>query len=474
MSGALKQKLYHLWIIGYHANLHQNNNNGPVFLMSGIRVFYFILIGQALSLLGSTLTNFGLGVWAYQTGESVTNFTLIAVASTLPGILLGPFIGSLVDRVERKWLLFSAQVGSALVTALLACLYWFELLEIWHIIAVVPFASVFATILQIGFSSTVTLMVPSESLSRANGSLGLVFGVVQLSAPLMAGIAMDRIGMEGIFIIDIASFIIGLLTIALSAIPNPEKTVETNKSSLLQDIVEAYRFLKSKPGVLGGLYLFAVILFNVYAVQVLIMPLILSFTSTTDLGFIQSMAGFGGLAGGILMIAWKGPRKRIYGILGSSVFIAVVLIGLPIPESVPWIAVCSFLILFAAPIATVCSQTLWQRKVPVSFHGRAFSLRNTIMKGAQPLAFLTAGVMADNLFEPMMQQGQWGADLFGSVWGIGEGRGVALMISMFGLLSLFMVLVAWCIPSIRTADTALPDENTDEPQKSAPQIQQKQ
>lgn len=427
--------------------------------MSGLKVFYFILIGQSLALLGSTLTNFGLGVWAYQTGESVTNFTIIAVASTVPGILLGPVIGSVIDRVSRKWILFFAQVGSALLTVILAVLYWFELLEIWHIITLVPFASVFSTVLQIGFTSTVTLMVPSENLSRANGSLGMAFGVVQLGGPLLAGIAMDHIGIKGIFFIDIATYMIGLSTILIFKIPNPEKNKEKKKSSILADIKEAYLFLKSKPGVLGGLYLFTLIWFNVSAVQVLAMPLILSFGTTTDLGMIRSIAGLGTLVGGLLMIAWKGPERRVYGILVGSFLIACILIVLPIPVSVMWIAVCSFLIMAVAPVAAICSQTLWQKKVPVHFHGRAFSLRNTIMKAAQPLAFISAGLLADHIFEPMMQEGQWLADLVGAYWGVGEGRGVALMISLFGFISLVIVFFLALIPSIRNADTALPDEN---------------
>lgn len=427
--------------------------------MSGLKTFYLILIGQSLSLLGSTLTNFGLGVWAYQTGESVTNFTLIAVASTVPGILFGPIIGTYVDRVSRKWLLFAAQLGSALITIILASLYWLDALEIWHIIAIVPFASICATVLQIGFTSTVTLMVPKDGLSRANGSLGLAFGVVQLSGPLLAGIAMDRIGMEGIFVIDIATFLIGLFSIIIFAIPNPQKDEGKDKASLWFEIKEAYLFLKSKPGVLGGLYLFTLIWFNVSAVQVLILPLILSFGSTTDLGMIQSIAGLGTLVGGILMIAWKGPKRRVYGILGGSIFIALVLIALPIPPNIYWVAVCAFLIMFAAPIAAVCSQTLWQTKVPIHFHGRAFSLRNTIMKAAQPLAFISAGLLADHVFEPMMVEGQWLAGMVGQYWGVGEGRGVAVMISVFGLISLVIVAIASFVPSIRNADTALPDEN---------------
>ena len=84
--------------------------------MSGLRLFYFILFGQSISLLGSSLTGFALGVWVYQISESVMQFTIVLVASTLPGIVLGPFIGSWIDRLDRKPLLIAAQFGSALVS----------------------------------------------------------------------------------------------------------------------------------------------------------------------------------------------------------------------------------------------------------------------------------------------------------------------------------------------------------------------
>lgn len=434
--------------------------------MSGLQLFYFILIGQSFSLLGSSLANFALGVWAYQTGGNVSSFTTIAIASTVPGILLGPVIGSLIDRWNRKRVLLGAQFGSAMVMLTLALLYWAGQLQVWHILLVVPVSSVCATVLQVGFSSVITTLVPAQNLSRANGSLGLVFGVVQLISPLLAGVTLDKVGMDGIFIFNLASFMVGLTTLAVATLPSIQHRHQQKPQSLWSDIAEGYLFLKSRPGVLGGLYLFTLIWFNVSAVQVLILPLVLSVGTTTDLGMIQSMAGIGTLVGGVLMVVWKGPARKMLGILGASVVIAGVLIVMPIPTSVTWLAGCAVVIMMAAPVATVCSQTLWQRKVPVQFHGRAFSLRNTIMKAAQPLAFLCAGLLADHLFRPLMQQGGALAEWLGPVWGVGEGRGVALMISLFGLLSLIMVGVAWLIPSIRRADLDLPDENVPTPSQN--------
>ena len=435
-------------------------------MMSGVRLFYFLLAGQSLAFLGSTLTNFALGVWAYKSGGNVTDFTLIAIASTLPGIVFGPFIGSLIDRWNRKKVLLGAQSCTALIILFIASLYWARELQVWHILLVVPIASLCGTTLQLGFTTVVATLVPQDRLSRANGALGMVFGVVQLISPLLAGIALDNIGLDGIFIINLAGFSIALLTLLVSTLPSVPRREGSDKQSLWQEVVEGYLFLKSKPGVLGGLYLFTLIWFNVSAVQVLALPLVLSIGDATDLGFIQSMAGVGMLVGGLLMVAWKGPERKVFGILVPSVIIACILIVMPIPTHIGWLAACSVLIMMVAPVATVCSQTLWQRKVPLHFHGRAFSLRNTIMKAAQPLAFLSAGVLADHVFNPFMKTDLAATTWVGAIWGTGEGRGVALMISLFGVISLVMVIIAWLTPTIRRGDIDLPDENVPTPSQT--------
>lgn len=427
--------------------------------MSGLKLFYFILFGQSISLLGSSLTGFALGVWVYQTSESVMDFTTILVASTLPGIVLGPFIGSWIDRLDRKALLVGAQSGSAVVIVLLATLYHFDLLSFWYITALVAFASVFATVLQVGFTATVTLIVPADDLSKANAALGLVLGLVQLSGPFLAGKALDVVGISTILLIDIVSFLFGLGTLLVVSVPAIPRKLSDGATSVWEEVKEGYYFLKSKPGVLGGLYLFTLIWFNVSAVQALITPLVLSYATPSEAGLIMSVAGVGALLGGATMMAWKGPDRRMYGILGAALAIAVVLVLLPVYSNLLWIGFWAFLIMALAPVATVCSQTLWQRKVPLHFHGRAFSLRNTIMKAAQPAAFLSAGFLYQSVFEPLMKEGELLATVFGPVWGTGDGRGIALLISLFGVLSIFMVLLAWGIPAIRLADTALPDEN---------------
>src|SRR5260370_16943059 len=97
------------------------------------RTFYTIFGGQFVSLMGSGLTAFALSIWVLQHTHSVTQYTLTIVFAGLPAILLGPFAGALVDRWDRRWVLFWCNLGPALTVAVYACLLWHGQLPVCHI-----------------------------------------------------------------------------------------------------------------------------------------------------------------------------------------------------------------------------------------------------------------------------------------------------------------------------------------------------
>lgn len=409
-------------------------------------------------MLGATVTDFALGIWAYETAGNVTNYTLIAVASTLPALLAGPFVGVWVDRLPRKKALLIAQSGNALAILTLAMMYITGLLSVTSILLVVPFTAIFSLVLQVGFSASVALMVPADRLNQANALIGLVFGVVQLTGPLLGGIAMDRIGLDNILVVTVAGFVIALVSLVFSPIPDPGGREHRQSPSVRREISEAYAYLQGRPGLLGGLWMFTVIWFCVSVIQVLFVPVVLGFGSKTDLGLIQTTAGFGLLLGGIVMVAWKGPQRLTFGIAAPCLIIAVCFILVPLTTTVWVMAIASMLAMSTVPMASSASQTLWQRKIDPLFQGRVFALRNIIMKAAQPMAFLAAGLLADRVFEPGMRQGGVLSQWFGAAWGTGEGRGSALLMSASGVLSLLCVIWILCTPRIRRADLDLSDD----------------
>ena len=82
----------------------------------GFPTFILIWLGQFVSLTGSGLTGFALGVWVYQRTGSVTQFALISLFTALPGIVFSPIAGALVDRWDRRWAMIISDTGAGLST----------------------------------------------------------------------------------------------------------------------------------------------------------------------------------------------------------------------------------------------------------------------------------------------------------------------------------------------------------------------
>ena len=435
-------------------------------------------------MLGSSLTNFGVSVWILReyadSDLQTTLFSITMLASTLPALLAGPFIGTLIDRWPRKLILICSQFGAALCTLVIASFFWLGELSVWTLLWVLPFSSLCGLSMQVAFTASVALVVPKDDLSRASGSLGLVFGLVQLLGPLMAGVLMDGVGLRVIFIIDLVSFLFGLATLFIVTIPDPENKPEgkITAKALLNDLKDAYEYLRGKEGLFAGVLLFAMVWFNVSAVQALFAPLVLSIGSATDYAMVQMFGGIGLMVGSVVMVAWKGPQRKMLAVLWASTLVAIGLILVPVTQNVWLICAGAFIILAIAPVANTSSQVFWQKKIDPSYHGRVFSLRNTMMRAAQPFAFAIVGPLADGYFKPNMAEGAMLAETFGPIWGVGEPRGIALMISVFGAASLFFVLLAACNRSFRRSDLTLPDfdevsdkdEELDEEAEGSPPI----
>jgi hypothetical protein len=109
------------------------------------------------------------------------------------------------------------------------------------------------------------------------------------------------------------------------------------------------------------------------------------------------------------------------------------------------------------------SQVLWQVKVPPGLQGRTFSVRRMLAQMAIPIAYLSAGPLADRVFEPMLAVGGRLAGSVGAVIGTGPGRGIGFMFVLTGLGTIILAAIAFARPSIRNVEDELPDMIPDEP-----------
>jgi MFS family permease len=366
--------------------------------------FTIIWLGQVVSLVGSGLTSFALGVWVFERTGSATQFALIGLAAVVPRVLLSPLAGTVVDRWDRRWVMIIADIGAGLSTMLVMLLLATNQLELWHIYALTLVNAAFGTVQWPAFTAVTTLLIPKSNLGRANGMVQFGRAASEILAPALAGVLMGLIQLEGVILIDVLTFAFAVGTLLLVRFPQLEVPAESagEKGSLWRDLTYGWRHIFARPGLRDLLMFFAAVNFIWGMVGALIVPLVLNWTSSEVLGLLISIAGVGMLTGSLIMSVWGGPRRRIHGVLTFELLSGVCFMLIGLRPSFWLVAVGVFGAHATIAIVFGSNQAIWQSKVAPDIQGRVFATQQMIARAAAPLAYLLAGPLADRVFEPLL------------------------------------------------------------------------
>jgi MFS family permease len=429
-----------------------------------LRTFLTVLLGQLISFVGSGLSSFALGIHVYEKSGSIAQFSLTAFSFYLPQLLLSPIAGVFIDRWDRKVAMLVADVGAGLsVLAGFAMVYASEAgyfaLENWHLFASIALSASFAAFRAPALQATTALLMPSTHLPRANSLIELAAGTGQIVAPALAGILLTRIHLSGILIADLASFAFSVGTLLLVQLPRPPRSREgrVGMGSLGSELVAGWRFIAQRQALLVLLGFVALSSLILSMVLVLLTPLALSFTDASTLGYLMSTSGTGMMLGAVLMGVWGGPARRMSGVIGFTLLGGIALLAVAMPPNIPLLGAAVFLFLFTVPFVNSCAQTIWQLKVPPDMQGRVFSVRRMVVLASPPIAALTAGTLAEKVFEPWMASKGPLALRIGAITGNGEGRGVALLLAILGAITVVFAIASRVSPKLWRIERDLPD-----------------
>lgn len=425
----------------------------------GMTTFILVAIGQIVSVTGSSLTGFALGAWVYQDTRSTTLFSLILLFTVLPSLLFAPLAGALVDRWDRRRVMIAADSGAAVCTGLLMVLFYMGNLEIWHIYVIMGFNSLFRALQVPAYTASVSLLVPREQLGRANGIMQLEATSSYLLSPILAGWLLDQVGIVGVMAIDLATFLFAVSVVLAVRFPSPaaKDTDISLRSSLWKDMTIGWQFISMRAGFLGLMILFALGNYANLMTDTLMPPMLLELSSPTILGTVLSTGGLGMLVGTLLMSAWGGPKKRIYGVLIFKMLAGLAIMAIGLSPSIPVIALATFFYYLPFPLVNGSDQAIWQSKVPPELQGRVLSIRRALSRSMIPLAYLTAGPLSDQVFRPLLSANGALASSVGQFFGVGSSRGIGLLIFLMGEIIVVLTLAAASDPRVRNLEEELPD-----------------
>jgi len=402
--------------------------------------FLAIWSTQVLSIVGTGLTAFGLGIWILETTGSVTAFGLSFFFAWLPGLVVAPLAGVIADRWDRSWVMALADAGAGLRTVVLLLLFSTGRLEVWHIFAAAAVRSFFEAFQTPAYSAAVTQLVAREQLGRANGLIQFGNSGAGVLAPALGGLIFASVGIEALLWIDLVTFIAAVVTLLVTRIPRPEVSTvgAATEASFASQLSFGWRYLRSRPG-LWALTLYMAII-NLIVAQFLVLqnPLVLSFAGPSELGLVLASGGLGAVVGGLVMSAWGGPARRIYGVVLYAFPLAVGLVCVGLQAWLPLIMVGAAVLHFGLPIINASSTTIFQHQVEADVQGRVFSTLRMVVQAPFPLAYLTAGLLADHIFSPLLVAGGPLTASVGRVLGVGPGRGIGLMLLLWGVVALIV------------------------------------
>jgi MFS family permease len=428
-----------------------------------MRTFLIIWLGQMVSAIGSRMTVFALTLWAWKLTGSATALALVSFFFLAPSIAIAPFAGVIVDRSNRKGLIMLGDTVAGLSTLAILLLHLGGNLQIWHLYLIVAINGLFNQLQVLAYEVSIPMLVSKQHYTRAV-SMGSILGYgPEIVGPALAGVLYYVIGFTGILLIDLISFAIAIGTVFVVHIPQPpiSEMGRQSRAGIQQELIFGFRYIFAHKSLLALLLLASLFWFAHDIGDSLYSAMILARTGSNAevLASLEAAAGVGGVTGALLLSTWGGYKRRIHGLLLGMVGAGFSKIVFGLSQTpLNWIPAqfCSSL---NFPSIYSCDRAIWMTKVEPDLQGKVFATHITLSRFTPAIGRLLAGPLADYILEPAMMPDGNLAPIFGGMFGIGPGAGMALLYVICALCMLLVGIVGYAFPALRNVEDIVPDHD---------------
>jgi len=367
-----------------------------------LRPFFILWSGQAISLYGSAIVQFALIWWLTQETGSATILAAAALVGLLPQVLLGPFVGVLVDRWSRRWVMAAADSMIALATILLALLFWLEVVAVWHLFGLMFLRAVGGAFHHPAMQSSTALMVPHDQLTRIQGLNQMLEGSLNIISAPLGALVLSLLPMQGVLAIDVVTAVFAIIPLLFIAVPQPPQQ-EANRgaprATFWQEMRLGMSYLWSWPGML--LLMGVAMMINLMLTPAAsLMPLLVTEHFLGDafqLSFLHVAFGVGIISGGVLLGIWGGFKRRIFTSLGGMIGLGFgfFLMGMA-PANLFSLAIVGATVAgVTMAITNGPVRAIFQVAIAPDMQGRVLSLLRSLSMVMSPLGLIIAGPAAD-------------------------------------------------------------------------------
>ncbi len=365
------------------------------------RTFFIIWSGQAFSLLSSALVQFAIILWVTIETGSASVLAMAAIAGLIPQIVLGPFIGVWVDRWNRKAIMIVADLFIALCCVVIAFLYRYDVIQMWHIYLLLAARSVGGAFHYPAMQASVPLLAPEQHLTRIAGITQALQSVANIAGPALGALLVSAMPMDQIMWIDVAGAVIASSSLLFIKIPATPPVTGLKGGTVIREMLDALRAIWQDRGLTVLMATWTLCIFFYMPGGALYPLMTYDYFGGTpfQMGMAEAAFAAGMLVGGVLIGIWGTNRRRVlmivlaYIVMGAAFALSGVLPRTGYYWFLAWVAVMGLTVPFLnSPLIS-----LIQTRIEPGMLGRVFSLFGTLAILPAPLGLLAAGPLADRI-----------------------------------------------------------------------------
>jgi len=362
------------------------------------RDFKVLLSSQTVSALGDAVSFTALPLLVLALTGSGFAMGVVGAVQTLPDLVFGMLAGAIADRSDRKRMMFLADGGRAILTAMIPLSVEIGGPTMAVILIVAAPMSILRSFFLAGYTASIPALVGRTQIGRANSIFEALYSLGFIVGPAIAGILAAVIGPGPTLAIDAASFAFSALFLAALR-TDLRAPVDRPRPPILAAIREGIAYILASPVLRSIIPVWTII-------AILVAPLVTAVTVlvTRDLGLPSSTLGALLATYGVGTVIGSVASARIINhvrpgimLLAGNAVLGIALIVVALETFLPLLFVAALVAGAAASMALVTYITLRTAYSPDEYLGRIGSTARTISIGLQPIGLLLGGALVDRI-----------------------------------------------------------------------------
>ena len=362
------------------------------------RDFLTLLVSQSVSVVGDAVSATAMPLLILALTGSGLVMGIVGAINTAADFVMGTIAGALADRGDRKRMMFVADLGRAILTALIPISVYLGGPTLAVILLVAAPLAVFRAFFRAGYLSSMPSLVGRSQLARGNGVLETAFSAAFILGPALAGLLVTVIGPGETLAVDAASYAISSIGLVLIG-RELKAPADRPPTRIVDDIREGIVYVARHPVLRTVILLFAT-----FSAITIPLAAAMTFRIVRDLG--QSPAAFGltlsalgvGTLFGALYASRLGRASSVPRVLVGAVFVVgVAVIASAVIPSLPAIVLLTVISGAGESALVVVYISVRAANSPDALLGRIASTARVMALGLMPIGSLIGGVLIDSV-----------------------------------------------------------------------------